>query len=87
MIISPTATANFRIEDQIIEMISWRLHVAPKNIRPYTRFRDDLFLDAFDLTLLIAELESRFNLYLTPEEVDAIETVADAGRCFRAHAS
>jgi acyl carrier protein len=84
--ITPTAKINLPIEDQLIGMISWRLNVAPTHIRPYTRFRDDLMLDSVDMTLLIAELESRFNLYLTHEEVDAIETVADAGRYFLAHA-
>ena len=48
------------------------------NIHPYSRLREDLHLDAIDLILLIAELESRFNIYLSKEEVEAIETVQDA---------
>ena len=49
-----------------------------KHIHPYTHLQDELNLDAIDLLLLIAELESRFNVYLTPEEAEAIETVFGA---------
>lgn len=73
------------IENQVIEMLSWQLHVDVSSIRPYTRFRDDLMMDAVDINLLIAQLESRLNVYLSAEEIEGIETVADAGRCFRAH--
>jgi acyl carrier protein len=65
-------------ERKVIDLISWSLNVPTHNIHPYTRFRDDLHLDAIDLLLLIVDLESRFNVYLSPEEVEAIETVQDA---------
>jgi acyl carrier protein len=73
------------IENQVIEMLSWQLHVDVSSIRPYTRFRDDLMMDAVDINLLIADLESRLNVYLSAEEIECIETIADAGRYFRAH--
>ena len=84
-LVAPTVPIS--LEHRIIDTISWRLNLPPIAIRPYTRFRDDLLLDPVDLTLLIAELETRLNLYLTPEEVDMIETVADASRYFGAHAA
>ncbi len=66
------------VQSRIIDLISWRLNVPASNIHPYSRLQEDLHLDAVDMMLLIAELESRFNVYLSKEEVEAIETVQDA---------
>jgi acyl carrier protein len=66
------------LQSRIIDLISWRLNVPATHIHPYSRLQEDLHLDAIDLLLLIAELESRFNVYLSKEEVEAIETVQDA---------
>jgi acyl carrier protein len=74
---SPFAAYN-PLQSRIIDLISWRLNLPATNIHPYSRLREDLHLDAIDLILLIAELESRFNIYLSKEEVEAIETVQDA---------
>ncbi len=73
------------IQDQVIGHISWTLNVPASQIYPYTHFRDDLQMDALDILLLIAELENRLNLYLTPEEVEIIETVQDASHLFAKH--
>jgi len=73
------------IQDQVIGHISWTLNVPASQIYPYTHFRDDLQMDALDILLLIAELENRLNLYLTPEEVEIIETVQDASYLFAKH--
>lgn len=75
------------MQERIINLISWRLNVPSANIHPHTRLQDDLNLDAVDLLLLIAELESRFNAYLSPEEVEAIETVRDASFYFQKYAA
>jgi len=66
------------LQSRIIDLISWRLNMPVSNIHPYSRLKEDLHLDAIDLLLLIAELETRFNVYLSKEEVEAIETVQDA---------
>lgn len=70
------------IQDQIVNTISWTLNVAPQRLLPYTHFADDLYLDDLDKMLLIIALESHLNVYLTPEQVASIETIADATRCF-----
>jgi len=69
-------------ENRVIQAISFTLNVPASHIHPYTHLRDDLHLDAVDMLLLIAKLESRFRVYLTPEEVDSIETVRDAAGFF-----
>ena len=73
--------------DNIIRMISWQLKLPSSLIFPYTRFKDDLHLDAVDQLLLIAGLESRLRIFLSAEEVEAIETVQDASFYFQKKAA
>lgn len=75
------------MENRVIDLISWRLNVPTSSIHPYSRLQEDLHLDAIDLMLLIADLESRFNTYLSAEEYDSIETVQDATRFFQKYAA
>lgn len=74
-------------QERMIDFISWIVHVPSSKIHPYTRFRDDLNLDAVDLLLLIAELENQFQVYLSPEQVEAIDTVQDINFFFRRQAA
>jgi len=82
-ILVETAPPMVSTEERIIDLISWRLNVPISRINPYTRLGDDLLLDAVDRLLLIAEMESRFNIYLSPEEVDTIDTIHDASSLFQ----
>lgn len=75
------------IQNRVIDLISWRLNMPVDNIHPYSRLQEDLYLDAVDLMLLIAELESRFNAYLSAEEYESIETVADAANYLMKYAA
>ena len=63
---------------QIANVLSMLLKVPASNIHPYTHLMDDLNLDDIDRLLLIVELERMFNVFLSTEEVEAIETVDDA---------
>lgn len=74
------------LEDYILGTISYSLNVSPTRLYSYTHFRDDLHLDQVDMTLLIATLESRLNVFLSDEEVARIETIGDCHRYFRQHA-
>lgn len=65
-------------QDRLISLISWKLNVPTSRIYPHTKLKDDLQLDPIDLLLLIADIEHSFNVFLTPEEADAIETIEDA---------
>ena len=69
--------SNPTTQDQVIELISWTLNIPAAYIHPYSSLGDDLHLDGIDILLLIAKLESRFNIYLSPEEVESIETIQD----------
>lgn len=72
-------------EEQVIDLIGWTLGMPSSNIFPYLHLRDDLYLDAIDIQLLIIKLESHFRVILTPEEVDSIETVWDAISSVKQH--
>lgn len=69
-------------EDQVIEVISWMLNIPTSHIHPYSSLQDDLHLDGIDIMLLIAKMESCFNIYLSPEEAESIETIRDLSNYF-----
>ncbi len=74
-------------QDKIIDFVSWQLNVPTTHIFPSSNLIDDLNLDPLDKMLLIAELESRLNVFLTPEEADNIETIQDVSQFFNSHAA
>jgi acyl carrier protein len=74
-------------QDRIIDFVSWQLNVPSTNIFPSSNLIDDLNLDPLDKMLLIAELESRLNVFLTSEEADNIETIQDVSQFFNLHAA
>lgn len=71
-------TSTSTTHERIIDLVSGMLKVPSYKINPYTSLRDDLHLDAVDMLLLIAALENNFQVYLTAEEADAIDTIEDA---------
>lgn len=75
-------TKELRTEERLIGMISHVLNVPAGILYPSTRLLEDLDLDPLDFQLLIAKLETSFQVYLTPEEVESIRTVRDAGLVF-----
>lgn len=54
------------------------LEVDGDEIKPETRFRDDLDADSLDLYELLMELEDRYSIRVSEEEAAGIETVGDA---------
>jgi len=74
-------------QDKIIDFVSWQLNLPPSCIFPSSNLTADLNLDPFDKMLLIAELESRLNVFLTPEEAANIETIQDVSYFFQQHAA
>jgi acyl carrier protein len=54
------------------------LEVSADQIRPETRFREDLDADSLDLYELLMELEDRYAIRVSEEEAARIETVGDA---------
>jgi acyl carrier protein len=62
---------------KVSDLISFMLNIPTTRIHPFTSLKDDLLLDAIDVLLLIAALESKFDVYLSPEEAESVQTVED----------
>ena len=62
---------------RLLNAMSNELRVPAHRLYPFTRLREDLFLDTTDVQLFIASLESQLEYYLTEEEMGQIETVGD----------
>lgn len=67
---------------QLILNMSNHLKVSTHRLQPFIRLQEDLFLDRFDLDMLVADLENRHSRFLTDEEAKAIETIGDIQRLF-----
>ncbi|NJB84686.1 acyl carrier protein [Lewinella marina] len=66
----------------LMQNLSSELRLPGHRLHPFTRLREDLFLDTLDIELLVAGLESRLEYYLTEEEASQIETVGDLQQFF-----
>ncbi|MFK7809410.1 MAG: acyl carrier protein [Saprospiraceae bacterium] len=64
--------------EKVISMVSWVADVPDSQICATTNIKDDLNLDSIDVMMLIVKLEKWFDVILSSEEVEAIETVKDA---------
>ena len=64
--------------DKIIHLVSWIANVPTSQIFPSTHIREDLNVDSIDFMLLIVQLEKFFNVVLSNEEIERLETVKDA---------
>ncbi len=68
-------------QERIIHLVSWLADVPYQNISLSTHIRDDLNVDSIDFMLLVVRLERFFQVSLSTEEVESIETVKDACDC------
>ena len=73
---SPTQAVANR-ETALLQELSNELRTPGHRLQPFTRLREDLFLDTVDVELLVASLEQNLGYYLTEEEATQIETIGD----------
>jgi acyl carrier protein len=64
--------------DKIIHLVSWMANVPTNQIFPSTHIKEDLEIDSIDFMLLVVQMEKLFDVVLSNEQVEAIETVKDA---------
>jgi acyl carrier protein len=69
-------------EERVKNVVSSVAQVPMKHLVASTSIKDDLELDAIDWLSVILELERNFDVVLTEQEVDSIETIHDAARMF-----
>jgi acyl carrier protein len=71
----------------IVSLLSWVAQVPASQVRPSTYIKDDLLLDSIDFMLFIVKLERLYDISLSTEEIENIETVQDARFCVARHLS
>jgi acyl carrier protein len=65
------------IENKVIDIISEQTGVDRTEITCETSFSDDMNFDSLDLIELVMEFEDEFEVTITDEETERIDTVGD----------
>jgi len=73
------------LQENVINVVSWATKIDQSRICLTTSIKDDLHLDEIDRMSIILELEKWFNIELTMEEADQIETIKDLNDCVLKH--
>lgn len=66
------------IEEKVKNIIADQLGVEEEQIKPESKFLEDLGADSLDLVELIMTLEEEFDLEIPDEEAEKITKVSDA---------
>ncbi len=69
------------LKENVINVVSWVAKIAPNRICLSTSIQDDLHLDEIDKMSIILELEKWFNIELTREDADYVDTIKDLEDC------
>ena len=64
--------------EKIQKIIADVLNYKPEEIKPETKFVDDLGADSLDLLQIVLEIEQTFEISISDDELENIVTVADA---------
>ena len=68
------------IEVRVCSIVSQRLGVASKDVRPDSAFIEELGADSLEVVELVMELEEAFDTEIPDDAVEGILTVGDAVR-------
>ncbi|MEA3267224.1 MAG: acyl carrier protein [Candidatus Fermentibacteria bacterium] len=63
------------LENRIAEIIVSRLNVKPEEVTGTANLKDDLGADSLDMVDLMMDLEDTFNLKISDEEGNTLQTV------------
>ncbi|MFO7857496.1 MAG: acyl carrier protein [Ectothiorhodospiraceae bacterium] len=66
------------VRERVIQLIAERMDVEPEQITDDTHFVNDLQSDSLDMAELVIDLEEEFDLTISDEEAQKIETVGQA---------
>ena len=73
------------IEDKVKKIIAEKLSVDLSEVVPEASFVDDLGADSLDLVELIMTMEEEFDIDISDEDAEKMETVKDAMDYIAAH--
>ena len=64
--------------EDIAEVVAEQLNVEASEIKPESKFTEDLGADSLDVVELVMALEEKFDIEIPDEEAESIKTVQDA---------
>jgi len=64
--------------DDIKEVVVEQLNVNPDEVKPESKFVEDLGADSLDVVELVMALEEKFNIEIPDDQAEKIHTVGDA---------
>jgi acyl carrier protein len=74
-------------DNRVKEIIVEQLGVNESEVKPEAKFVDDLGADSLDLVELVMALEEEYNMEITDEDAEKIQTVGDAIEYIKSHIS
>ena len=73
------------VEGKVKKITAEKLSVEPDEVVPQASFVDDLGADSLDLVELIMALEEAFDIEISDEEAEKLQTVKDAINYIKKH--
>jgi acyl carrier protein len=73
------------VEEKVKKVVAEKLSVEPEEVVPEASFVDDLGADSLDLVELIMAMEEAFDIEISDEEAEKLQTVKDAVDYITAH--
>jgi acyl carrier protein len=73
------------VEERVKKIVAEKLSVEPEEVVPEASFVDDLGADSLDLVELIMAMEEAFDIEISDEEAEKLQTVKDAVSYIRGH--
>ena len=66
------------LQDRVCAVLAQNLAVAKDQVKPESRFKEDLDADSLDLVEAVLALEEEFGLSIPEEEMEDVKTVGQA---------
>ncbi len=82
-ILKPSHISEEEISVIIRDIIQYKLGIEEHRLHVDAHFQDDLGVDSLDLIELRMEIEKRFNVTITDEEVETLTTVGSIITCIK----
>ncbi|MBW2036868.1 MAG: acyl carrier protein [Deltaproteobacteria bacterium] len=73
------------IEEKVKKIVAEKLSIEPDEVVPEASFVDDLGADSLDQVELIMAMEEAFDIEISDEEAEKLQTVQDAVNYVKAH--